>query len=107
MSLFYISWTVLGCYIEILMSDVKSELTTDVDMFQFIDKGVRGGISYVSNIIVTPPTIETHWDKASCIFFSHVDIWFRRVETDFTTDLEGFINFPANFTAKLNRGWIF
>ena len=39
---------------------MKLELMTDVDMFQFIDKGVRGGISYISNKIVTPPTIETH-----------------------------------------------
>ena len=53
---------------------MKLELMADVDMFQFIDKGVRGGISYISNIIVTPPTIEAHRDKASCIFFSHVDI---------------------------------
>ena len=31
------------------MTDIKLELMTDVDMFQFIEKGLRGGISYVAN----------------------------------------------------------
>ena len=31
------------------MTDIKLELMTDVDMFQFIEKGVRGGISYIAN----------------------------------------------------------
>ena len=31
------------------MSDIKLELMTDVDMFQFIEKGLRGGISYIAN----------------------------------------------------------
>ena len=31
------------------MTDIKLELMSDVDMFQFIEKGMRGGISYIAN----------------------------------------------------------
>ena len=31
------------------MTDVQLELITDIDMFQFIEKGMRGGISYIAN----------------------------------------------------------
>ena len=31
------------------MTNIKLELMTDVDMFQFIDKGMRGGVSYIAN----------------------------------------------------------
>ena len=30
------------------MADVKLELITDIDMYQFIEKGMRGGISYIA-----------------------------------------------------------
>lgn len=33
----------------IKMTGLKLELMTDVDMFQFIEKGMRGGISYIAN----------------------------------------------------------
>ena len=31
------------------MTDIKLELLTDINMFQFIEKGMRGGISYLAN----------------------------------------------------------
>ena len=31
------------------MTDIKLELMTDIDMFQFVEKGLRGGISYISH----------------------------------------------------------
>ena len=31
------------------MTNIKLELMTDIDMFQFIDKGMHGGVSYITN----------------------------------------------------------
>ena len=31
------------------MTNIKPELMVDIDMFQFIEKGMRGGISYIAN----------------------------------------------------------
>ena len=39
-----LSWDVM-----LKMTDIKLELMTDIDMFQFIEKGLRGGISYIAN----------------------------------------------------------
>lgn len=31
------------------MTSIKLELMTDIDFFQFVEKGMRGGISYIAN----------------------------------------------------------
>ena len=31
------------------MTDIKLELIIDIDMFQFIEKGMRGAVSYIAN----------------------------------------------------------
>ena len=31
------------------MTDIKSQLMTDMGMFQFIEKGIHGGISYIAD----------------------------------------------------------
>ena len=39
-----LSWDVM-----LEMTNIKLELMTDIDMFQFIEKGMRGGVSYIAN----------------------------------------------------------
>ena len=39
-----LSWSVM-----LKMTNIKLELMTNIDMFQFIEKGMRGGVSYIEN----------------------------------------------------------
>ena len=39
-----LSWSAM-----LKMTNIELELMTDVDMFQFIKKGMRGGVSYIAN----------------------------------------------------------
>ena len=39
----------LSWHVMLKMTYIKPELITDVDMFQFIEKGMRGGVSYIAN----------------------------------------------------------
>ena len=36
----------MACYVK---NDIELELITDIDMFQFVEKGSRGSISYIAN----------------------------------------------------------
>ena len=46
MSLYQQSWIKLGNMLK--MTGVKLALITDADMYQFIEKGVREGVSYIA-----------------------------------------------------------
>ena len=39
----------LSWYAILKMANIKLELMTDIDMFQFIEKGMHGGVSYIAN----------------------------------------------------------
>ena len=39
----------LSCDAMLKMTNIQLELMTDIDMFEFIEKGMRGGISYIAN----------------------------------------------------------
>ena len=46
---YYFTSPVLTWDTMLKMTDIKLELMIDVDMFQFIEKGMRGGVSYIMN----------------------------------------------------------
>ena len=56
-------------------TDIKLELMTDVDMFQFIEKGMRGGISYVANRYgkANNKYMKTYDEKAPSKYIMYLD----------------------------------
>ena len=57
------------------MTDIKLELMTDIDMFQFIEKGMRGGISYIANQYgkANNKYMETYDEKAPSKYIMYLD----------------------------------
>ena len=45
----YFTSPVLSWDAMLKMTNIKLELMTDIDMFQFIEKGMHGGVSYIAN----------------------------------------------------------
>ena len=57
------------------MTDIKLELMTDIDMFQFIEKGLRGRISYIANRygIANNKYMKKYDDKAPSKYIMYLD----------------------------------
>ena len=57
------------------MTDIKPELITDIDMFQFIEKGMRGGVSYIVNCYVKANNeyMKEYNEKAPSKYIMHFD----------------------------------
>ena len=57
------------------MTDIKLELMTDIDMFQFIEKGMRGGVSYICNRYgkANNKYMKTYYEKAPSKYIMYLD----------------------------------
>ena len=57
------------------MTNIKLELMTDIDMFQFIEKGLRGGISYIANRYGEPNNkyMKEYDEKAPSKYIMYLD----------------------------------
>ena len=57
------------------MANIKLELMTDIDMFQFIEKGMRGGVSYIANRYgnANNKYMKEYDDKASSTYITYLD----------------------------------
>ena len=57
------------------MTDMKLELMTNIDMFQFIEKGMRGGISYIANRYgkANNKYMKTYDEKAPSKYIMYLD----------------------------------
>ena len=57
------------------MTDIKLELMVDIDMFQFIEKGMRGGISYIANRYgkANNKYMKTYNEKAPSKYIMYLD----------------------------------
>ena len=57
------------------MTDIKLKLITDIDMYQFIEKGMRGGVSYIANRHgkANNKYMKTHNEKAPSKYIMYLD----------------------------------
>ena len=57
------------------MTNIKLELMTDIDMFQFIEKGMRGGTSYIANRYgeANNKYMKTYNEKAPTKYIMYLD----------------------------------
>ena len=57
------------------MTNIKLKLMTDIDMFQFIEKGMRGGISYIANRYgkANNKYMKTYDEKAPSKYIMYLD----------------------------------
>ncbi|XP_068712122.1 uncharacterized protein [Montipora foliosa] len=57
------------------MTNIKLELMTDIDMFQFIEKGMRGGTSYIANRYgkANNRYMKTYDEKAASKYIMYLD----------------------------------
>ena len=57
------------------MTNIKLELMTDIDMFQFIEKGMHGGVSYIANRYgnANSKYMKEYNEKASSKYIMYLD----------------------------------
>ena len=57
------------------MTNIKLELMTDIDMFQFIEKGMHGGVSYIANRYgnANNKCMKEYNEKAPSKYIMHLD----------------------------------
>ena len=55
------------------MTDIKLELITGIDMFQFTEKGMRGGVSYTANRKTNNKYMKEYDEKPPSMYIMYLD----------------------------------